>query len=206
MSDTLQTQIETFLDITKQPIAEGWCTVQKANVLSILVLSNRIRSIVEIGIFGGRSLIPMAMALKHQGFGCAWGIDPWERDAALEGDNGPSNDEWWKNVNLENIYIGFANHVLRLGLSKECRWIRSRGEDALGLFKDGSIELLHLDSNHSEMASCRDVDLWAPKLAKSCFWVMDDTNWPTQAKAIQKIKDLGFELHQDHQTYAIFKR
>jgi hypothetical protein len=189
------------------PVMEGWCELDKALVLANLVESKRPKLSVELGIFGGRSIIPIAMALKQYQSGIVFGIDPWTVEAALEGSNDPKNDDWWKNnVNLEQIYIRFIHEVLKYEVSKECRWIRCRSQEAVSFFKDGSIDLFHQDSNHSEEVSCGEVELWHPKLSRKAIWILDDTDWATQARAIQKIKSLGFNLIQDAVKYQVYER
>ena len=56
----------------------GWCSIAKGEFLVDLVLKHQPKVIVEIGVWGGRSLIPMASALKSLGEGIAYGIDPWD--------------------------------------------------------------------------------------------------------------------------------
>lgn len=186
---------------------EGWCTRAKATALAETVLREKPSVAVEIGVFGGRSLFALALAMKENGHGVAWGIDPWTVESALEGDTGPENEDWWKNkVNLEEIYIGFVEAALEFELTFNCRWIRERSEVAVSMWPDKSIDFLHLDSNHSELVSCRDVDLWAPKMAKNAIWAMDDTDWPPQMGALKKIHAHGFSLTVDGGTYQILKR
>jgi hypothetical protein len=194
--------------IASLPI-EGWCTEAKAEVLCDTLFLHAPSVCVEIGVFGGRSLVPQALALKELGGPRhILGIDPWKLDAALEGDIGKDNEKWWtENVNLESIYRGFVESVLKNDLTDYCRWFRGRSEQAVRLFDDKSVDWLHQDSNHSEMVSCRDVDLWAPKMAKKSVWIMDDSDWPSQAKAIAKIRnEHGFYLAWDGISYQIYVR
>lgn len=187
--------------------SEGWCTMEKAMVLASIVLEHKPAKAVEIGIFGGRSLFAIGSAMKVIGHGTAVGIDPWSIDAAIEGEVGKENEDWWKNnVDLEEIYRGFVRRVLDYDLSNQVRWVRDKSERVVNLFKDGEIDLFHQDSNHSELVSCRDVDLWHKKVAPEGFWILDDTDWQTQAKAIQMIKDKGFKVVNDFGTYMVFKR
>ena len=187
---------------------EGWYTEEKAATLCDLIFLHQPKVCVEVGVFGGRSLVPQAMALRELG-GDRYilGIDPWRLDAALEGDIGRENEEWWKNnVNLEDIYRGFIESVMANRLTFECRWIRDRSENAAKLWDRKAIDWLHLDSNHSEEVSTRDVALWGPKMAPRSVWIMDDTDWPSQAKAIRMILDHGYGLAYDGKTYQVFVR
>lgn len=204
MNARLQQQI---IDLTQPYAMEGWCTPEKASILAELILARQPRLLVEIGVFGGKSLIPMALCLREIGEGISIGIDPWELDAAIEGDNGPEHNEWWsKNVDLERIHVGFVKKVLELELTKQCRWLRARSERAVCLFDDESIDFLHLDGNHSELASCRDVALWEPKMKENSVWVLDDSNWQTQSKAVEMIKAAGWKTFYDCTTYQVLER
>lgn len=189
------------------PKMDGWCTVEKAEILCNLVLEHKPRLAVELGVFAGRSLFPIAMALENNGGGVVYGIDPWTKAAATEGENGKENDDWWNNnVDLERIFANFVSEYALLGFSNHCRWMRDTAEDAALAFPDASVDFLHQDSNHSELVSCRQVDVWFPKLAPNSIWVLDDTDWPTQQKAIVKIKTLGFSVLEDARTFQVYSR
>lgn len=189
------------------PTLEGWCTPDKAIDLVNLVLDRRPGLIVETGIFGGRSLFAMAMAVRENGFGQVWGVDPWTVEAALEGEESQANRDWWaKNVELEKIYRDFVQNVLNFGLLPHINWIRSKGKIAARIFDDKSISIGHIDSNHSELVSCLEVQTWEPKMADKSILIMDDADWPSQAKAIQMIKDRGFHVLHDRKSYIIFER
>src|SRR4051812_47320274 len=89
----LFTDIETSLD----HVREGWCTVDKAKTLAASVLAIRPGTVVQIGVWAGRSLIPMALACQSVHKGIVIGIDPWSPDASAEGQIG-ENLAWWKDV------------------------------------------------------------------------------------------------------------
>ena len=48
---------------------EGWCAKDKAATLIDLVLMLKPKIVVEIGVFGGKSLVPIAYALQETGSG-----------------------------------------------------------------------------------------------------------------------------------------
>jgi len=73
---------------------EGWCSYQKAAILIDFILKIKPQVILEIGVFGGKSLVPMAIAVKENGSGKVYGIDPWDCGASVEGMDKP-NKEWW---------------------------------------------------------------------------------------------------------------
>lgn len=167
---------------------EGWCTASKACRLADAILVTKARVVVEVGIFGGRSLIPMAMACDFQGQGVVWGIDPWRKDDCCEGENVKENDAWWRSLNLERIYRGFVQRVLEHDLTGRCNWLRGTAEFFAPLFPRKSIDVLHIDGNHSEKKSVEDVKLWLPKVRKGGYIFFDDIAWPTTAKAVKLLK------------------
>lgn len=180
--------------------------MEKAEVLAGLVIDHRPMLAVESGVFGGRSLFAIALAMKENGMGLVWGIDPWTVDAAIEGGVGKENEAWWtSNVNLEDIYKGFVSACCELGLLRECRWIRAKSDQVACIFEDESIDLLHCDSNHSELVSCREVQTWCGKIKPGGFWVVDDTDWTTQSKALTMIRELGFEPVTKAETFTVFR-
>lgn len=171
---------------------DGWCDETRSSMFIDLILNHRPKVVVEIGVFGGRSLIAMGMALRQLGSGYCVGIDPWSKEAAIEGET-PENVEWWGlKVDLEQVYATFVQNILNLKLTNECRWIRDTAEAAAPLFPDDGINLLSLDSNHSELVSCRQVTEWIPKIAPQGVLIIDDVTWASQAKALEIIRKFGF--------------
>ena len=106
MSQTLESAVRHYISTM-----EGWSTPDKCWTLSRHIMGLKAGISVELGVFAGRGLIAMAMAHRHQGYGVAWGFDPWTADACVEGKNEPENDEWWKKVNMKCLIFLF--HQLR---------------------------------------------------------------------------------------------
>lgn len=171
------------------PTLEGWCTIEKAKTIASLVMALDAKLYVEIGIFGGKSLIPAAMAMKYKRSGYAHGIDPWKKEFCLEGTNQKENNEWWLKVDLEKIYEGFVRSVKNLELEKFCFWRRDQSESSCYLYSEEVIDILHIDGNHSSEKSMQDVSIWFPKVKKGGFIIFDDIDWPSTENAILFLKD-----------------
>lgn len=180
----LHARIEAFLDPARSPKIEGWTTPEKAKAMAELILKHRPPLVVEIGVFGGRSLVPQAMALQELGTGIVVGIDPWTHEAALEGEVGAGNAEWWGKLDLDNIAKGAWAAVQDEGVAKHAVLARAGSEAAAPLFMPGAIGVLHIDGNHSELASCRDVELYYPLVQSGGYIWFDDADWSTTQKAI----------------------
>ena len=75
------------------PKLPGWCTPEKAKRLAELAFGAELA--VELGVFGGRSLVAIALGIKwgpRPEHGYVDGIDPYTPAAALEGKNDPQID------------------------------------------------------------------------------------------------------------------
>lgn len=207
ITDRLKHELNEMLSLKRRPIIEGWTTEQKAEVLAGLVIDHKPQLLVEVGVFGGRSLFAQAFALRENGMGVIWGIDPWSLDAALEGDIGEENKKWWsENVNLEDIYVGFVKAVLEMQLTRYCRWIREYAAVASKMFADKSIDVLHLDGNHSESASCREVECWHRKVKPGGFLVADDVDWVSVSKSLKLIRSYGYKPVIETMQFAVYQK
>lgn len=193
--------------LTKIQKMHGWCEQEKAERLAQLVLDYRPKTLVDLGVFGGRSLAAVAMACQHLGQGRCIGIDPWATAAALEGEIGDEHVAWWAKVTLEEIYQDCLVKLKQLGLDHSVEIWRMKDTDAISRFQDGEIDFLHSDSNHGELVSCRVTTAWHAKLRRGGIEIFDDCDWPTQAKAVALIKNtLGYEIIFDNGKYLVAQK
>ena len=61
--------------------------------------------------------------------------------------------------------------------------MKMTSEEALQHFADESIDILHIDGNHTADVALSDAYMWLPKVKKGGYIWFDDANWPTTAKA-----------------------
>lgn len=159
---------------------QGWCTKFKASILIDLIYLTNAKNVVEIGVWGGKSLVPMAIALKHTE-GKIYGIDPWSIEESTIGMVGVHKD-WWGSVDHEGIYQELVYNLKKLRLNSFVELIRESSEDAKAI---EHIDLLHIDGNHSQETSLFDVMKWAPMVRKGGIIVFDDLNWESTRKAVE---------------------
>lgn len=174
--DHLKTQI-----LTETPNIHGWTTPERCVELAELVFQYKPKLCVEIGTFAGRSAFAIGLALKSIGSGQLCTIDPFRHDDALEAEN-DANRAWWSTVDLDAIHTKMVKDLWRLGLEKWVIPIRAASQNCYGVL--GGIDLLFIDGNHSEVASCRDVELYLPRVNRGGIVEMDDADWPSTQKAI----------------------
>lgn len=147
-----------------------WCSPFKASTLIDIVHSIQPKNVVEIGVFEGATLLPVAFALQEIGDGCVYGIDPWDVNKStcmLEG----ADFIWWNAVDHEKIYNCLLEHINEYGLSNRIQLIRASSEEvSLPI----SIDMLHIDGNASGWGVLSDVIRWMPKVRRGGVIIAND--------------------------------
>lgn len=191
MEEDLKSEIKSAVE----GFSHGWCTVEKAIALADIIIQNKSKICVELGVYSGRSLVPQAIALRSNRSGIIYGIDPWKKENAAEGNCSDADKAWWESVDLDIIHNYCMAKIWEHGLDKWCCVIRSQSHHCHQLFdnvllkrRDKIIDLIHIDGCHSEEASTRDVDLWLPRVRSGGHVVFDDVDWTTTKKAQEMIQ------------------
>lgn len=184
---------------------EGWTSLGRCLEMAQLVLEHRPSVIVELGTFGGRATLPMALALRHAGCGKIYTVDPHRPEPCVEGKNDEANNEWWKALDFDAIHKKVIDWIWRLGLQQIVIPIRARSQDVPELFP--SIDFCIIDGNHSEEVSCRDVNNYVPRIKSGGLCFMDDTDWETTQKCQQIILESCDEIKSgENGHYKIFRK
>ena len=191
---------------------DGWCSEEKMKRLFALVLQTaeefKGQSIlsVELGVFGGRSLLPMALAHQQLQSGYAVGIDAWDNVVPLEGTNTQINNDWWAKVPIKDVYNGFIESARVLGTGDYCRHLIGKTEDFINQFEENSITLLHQDSSHNIETITRELQLYSPKMRTGGYWVVDDTDWEEAKAGYASLPQFGFTLIEDYGNWQIWRK
>lgn len=186
------------------PTMGGWLSAARAVEMYRLVRETKPALYCEIGVFAGRSLLANALAMQDNGHGHAIGIDAWKPQTCLEGEHDAADARWWSRVDLHDIHRQCMETVWRLGLAERVTVIRAASKDCAAIIPSG-IDILYIDGNHSELASCRDVELYLPKVAAGGYIWADDCDWLTTKKA-QSMLDRQCELVLDAGAYRLYRK
>ena len=181
----------------------GWTTPIIAKTFAACVIALRPSLVIEIGVFGGRATIPIAIALREVGTGMINAIDPWDFSASIEG-QGAENAAWWKNANMhEDVRQRFLKDVRDIGIQNCINVIRSRSDDA----SPHKCQMLLIDGNHGPQA-IKDVERFAPHVDVGGLVYMDDLNWEfgNVQKAVNLLITKGFSKLYGIGTGAMFQR
>jgi predicted O-methyltransferase YrrM len=185
--------ITSFLDIHLGTI-DGWCDKDKAKKLYETICEIKPSLCVEIGVFGGSSLLPQALAIKHNAKGVIVGIDPWSNSCAIEAMENKANKNWWGNVDLESVYKKFLQKIKLYEVEDFVQVYRNKSSEVVNRFDDNSIDVLHIDGNHCEKISYADAIDYYPKVKIGGYIFFDDINWSENTKDISTEKGLKYLL------------
>lgn len=190
-----------FTDLT------GWCEDSKIAYMMDLVKSFDNPKIVEIGVWGGKSLIPMAYACTIMKSGHVYGIDPWDsKDSSEAWDKDNNNYLWWSTRDHNSIYNSCLAGISKHGVEKHVTLIRKRSDQAVDDFSDESLDIIHLDGNHAEPVCYSDVCSYVPKLKQGGYWIQDDVNWPSTLKGQKALSDLGLSMVHQFLNWAVYRK
>ncbi|HSX12960.1 MAG TPA: class I SAM-dependent methyltransferase [Chlamydiales bacterium] len=201
--DILKDQVCNIL-----PSLEGWCSKEKALNFIDLVLEVKPNVCVEIGVFGGASLFPVASALKFLGKGIVVGIDPWERSECIKHYHPIKERDdyiWWSCLDFNNIYDSYCMMLRRNALGDFCISIKSTSERAASFLKD--IDILYIDGNANEQVTVQDVTLYLPRVLSGGYIWINNAHWPQREKAIYLLgESCDFVKSIDNGSCLLFKK
>ena len=240
--EPLRSQIEMQTDLP------GWCELDKARMMCGLILREQPEVVVEIGVYGGKSLVPQALTLRHNRKGIIYGIDPWTNVACVENytddlqwweevsqaiaeQEGRShqiekltrfreivekarikyprenliNRNWWGDLALKDIYAIMCDRIGKNNLWQHIRLLSAPAHRVVGTFDDLPIDILHIDGNHSEASSCRDVQLYLPRVKEGGYIWFDDANWNSTQAAQRELEHACTLMIHSEQPYGAFK-
>jgi predicted O-methyltransferase YrrM len=142
--------------------------------------------IVEIGVFGGATLLHIVgSAIANNTI--LYGIDPFETISLF---NGKPETEVSAEIvadsrkllrnnrqNLENI-IDKCNLPIKLLIGES--------GNTVDQFDDNSIDVIHIDGDHSTDGAYNDFKQFLPKMKKGGLMIGDDYNWLSVKRGIDK--------------------
>ena len=184
----------------------GWCTPEKAQRLFDLVIESNSQLTCELGVFGGRSFIPIALAHKRKRTGFALGFDAWKKEVSLEGTNSPENDKYWSKINYAEVYRKCIHDIQVNKVDGFCSLVRMRSQDVGLMMADNVIDILHQDSAHNVETITTELNLWVRKVRIGGYWVADDLLWGEAKMGYARLPEFGLEMIEDHHNWGIFKK
>jgi hypothetical protein len=165
---------QTFTEMSK---ISGWCAKDKAELMMDLIKENKFQLCVEVGVFAGSSLYPIAKTLKYNGSGMVYGIDAWDPAMTTKGLITSDRDYlWWSKLNYNYHYAQTLDLIIKNKLHPMCSVVRLPSNEAVQLFSDESIDFIHLDGNISEPGALEDVTLYFPKIKEQGYILLNNAD------------------------------
>ena len=119
--------------------------------------------LVELGSYTGVSFSAFCQQVERLGINTnCYAVDTWQGDNNM----GSYNEE---------VYTDFCSYLQR-NFSSFAYPIKSSFDDCLDLFKENSIDFLHIDGYHAYEAMLHDFETWLPKMSSSGVILMHDIN------------------------------
>ena len=188
-------QIQNTKEITKRNITHlydkydklypngwGWCSLDKAGCIIdyiddlMIKKPNKKLTCVEVGVFAGKSVMPVAMELKRHRRGRIIAIDPWTNDDATKDYNG-INKDFWSNIDLNHVRHIFLSYVSNLSLDGYVE-VRQETSDDTEVIRD--IDYLYIDGQHTNQA-IKDINKFASEVSQDGYCIIDDVDWITES-------------------------
>lgn len=172
----------------------GWCSVEKGVLMYNAVLQTKATKCVELGVFGGRGTISMALAAQTQLKGSVVAIDPWSNKIAAQAHQGKEHVEWWSGVDMADVYSKFIGRVISLGLNDHVQVLKETSQNAAWWIGKESVGVLHVDGDHTEEVSLADAIVYLPKVAPGGIIFWDDISWQGGTGKYQTRQGLDYLL------------
>lgn len=164
--------------IVEMAAIPGWCSEEKAHLMMDHIREKKCLVCVEIGVFGGKSMLPILKSLKYNGQGNLYAIDAWSGLEATKGyPTSDPNYSWWNNLDWDHFYTQTLSLVTKHRLHQFCNVLRTSSQDAVNYFADDTIDFIHLDGNHTEDLAFEDVIAYFPKVKDGGYLLLSDPNW-----------------------------
>jgi len=185
----------------------GWCSLDKAGYIIDCIdkICNEKENpvCVEIGVYGGKSVVPVALELKRHKKGIIHAIDPWTNEEATKGYDGPHLN-FWGNLDLNLIYKIFLEIIGETSIQDYVNIIKKPSDDAPDF---DYIDYLYIDGQHT-MQAFKDADKYATKIRPGGYCFIDDVNWgELETNNLPKyIESLGFEYVHSVDACYVYKK
>jgi len=165
---------------------DGWCDIKKAEYLRDLVVKEKAQTIVDVGVFEGRSTLALVEGCRSQKSGTVTAVDSWSlRDWAESMREEEKAD--WPGLELADHLEVFLREVKRNEAWPYLDIRVKSSQSVCPFFSDKSVDVVHLDGNHKKISSLRDAEIWLPKVKKHGIIVIAMSNNEEKKKSVEYI-------------------
>lgn len=171
--------IEKKLFNPEKGVNDGTTPAQEAWLRATAATVDPSQAIVELGVWQGASLLPLALGAEEGNGSPVFGIDPFGMPEAYQGKPAP--------VQVRR-YIPDNERVARELLGEKATIIRGLGAEVGKHWEGPKVGLWHHDAQHSYDALYEDFEAWKPHLAPGAWIGIDDVDvFPGLTKAVKEL-------------------
>ena len=138
-------------------------------------------TIVELGVWQGKSIIYLAQKLKEYD---KRGIKLFGIDSFLGGNDAPQVYHRLMKGLDRPLREVCEDNIARFGVSDIVTIIESDSEHAASMFNDSSVDFLFIDTEHTAERLRIELDAWLPKMRRPCWIAGDDYFHNDMAQAL----------------------
>jgi predicted O-methyltransferase YrrM len=177
------------IGLEQMSLVDGFSTPEQLHLLHDLVAGLPDGStIVEAGVWQGRTAIAMALACRGTRKK-VFAVDPWHDYSEF----GQGVNEWLKGQglgSLEEAYQAFLRNRRRFRVEPWLEVIRAPSVEAAKSWSHGPVAMVFIDGSHEPEYVRADIEAWMPRLLPDGVICGDDLPLPGVAQAIgQYIQD-----------------
>lgn len=155
-------------------LKNSWCSETKINLMMDLIYQIKPRVCVEIGVFTGSSLLPVAATLQYLRLGKVYGIDAWSNEQAVKYMSPQdANFKWWSKVDMLEAKKASFNLIDLWEIKPYCTLIHAPSEIGVN-YVPNEIDFLHLDGNFGEAGALLDIQLFLPKVKSGGYILLSN--------------------------------
>ncbi len=159
----------------------GWCPEGKARWMADRIMENGYKIAAELGVYAGRSVFPIALAVAANHGRAVYAVDAWENAVAASAPTDDEDHEWWDSVDLVAIKSTFLREMVSQNLVSLIKILELPSAEACAAVSQQvgrGIDFLHIDGAHAEAQAIFDVTHWSQLVAPEGTIVLDDIDWP----------------------------
>jgi len=162
---------DDYLKKIENYVPSAW--IGHAPFMKYLFREAQPKNFVELGTHNGFSYFVANQAIRELGLTCkTWAVDHWLGDEQA----GFFEETVFESVKLLNLPYESFSTLLRMSF-----------DEALDLFEDQSIDLLHIDGHHSYESVTKDFETWLPKMRKSGIILLHDIHVRRNGYGVHKL-------------------
>lgn len=165
----------------------GWLDAMTGPALYDLVLNRAPNAtVVEIGVYKGRSAAWLASAVKDRGGGRLHAVDHWR---LMTFNELAAPEAFAAAGGYDALYAEFLAHMARIGVADVIEPHRMASIEAARAWpRTHGIGVLHIDGDHSFGGAREDFEWWSPAVVPGGFIVFDDVpSWAGPARVVQEL-------------------